>query len=147
MPGVICPIRGGPSSQPTIKRAIALAKEKNLDLHFLYVVNLDFLAYTESSRVRHISEEMHEMGEFILLAAQEAARADGISAEADVRHGEVGEEIVGLAQELEADFIIMGRPLGEQEGDVFSIDRLERFIERIESECGAKVILEDEVEG
>lgn len=147
MPGVICPIRGGPSSQPTIKRAIALAKGKNLELHFLYVVNLDFLTYTESSRVKIISEEMHEMGEFILLTAQEAASAEGIAAEADVRHGAVGEEIVGLAQELEADFIVMGRPLGEQEDDVFSNDRLERFIERIESESGAQVVLEDEVEG
>ncbi len=147
MPGVICPIRGGPSSQPTIKRAIALAKGKNLALHFLYVVNLDFLTYTESSRVKNISEEMHEMGEFILLTAQEAAIAEGISAEADVRHGAVGEEIVGLAQELEADFIVMGRPLGEQEDDVFSNDRLERFIERIESESGAQVVLENEVAG
>jgi nucleotide-binding universal stress UspA family protein len=147
MPGVICPIRGGPNSQPTIKRAIALAKGKNLDLHFLLVVNLDFLTYTESSRVRLITEEMHEMGEFILLTAQEVAREEGIAAEADVRQGDVGEEIIGLAQELEADFIVMGRPLGEQEGDVFANDRLEQFIERIESESGAKVILEDEVEG
>ena len=109
-------------------------------------LNLDFLTYTESSRVRHISEEMHEMGEFILLTAQETANSEGISAEVDVRHGDVGEEIVGLAKELEADFIIMGRPLGEQEDDVFSNDRLERFIERIESESGAKVLLDDEVE-
>ena len=146
MSGVICPIRGGPSSQPTIKRAISLAKEKNLALHFLLVVNLDFLTYTESSRVRVISEEMHEMGEFILLTAQEAAKAEGVSAKADVRQGEVGEEIVLLAQELEADFIIMGRPLGEQEDDVFSQDRLDSFIARLESESGAKVILETEVE-
>jgi len=147
MPGVICPIRGGPSSQPTIKRAISLAKEKNLDLHFLLVVNLDFLTYTESSRVRLITEEMHEMGEFILLTAQETASAEGLAAEADVRQGDVGEEIIGLAQELEADFIVMGRPLGEQDEDVFANDRLEQFIERIESESGAEVILEDEVDG
>jgi len=147
MPGIICPIRGGPSSQPTIIRAISLAKEQNLDLHFLLVVNLDFLTYTESSRVRLITEEMHEMGEFILLAAQEVASAEGIAAEADVRQGKVGEEIIGLAQELEADFIVMGRPLGDQEEDVFANDRLEQFIERIESESGAKVILEDEVNG
>ena len=51
-----------------------------------------------------------------------------------------------LAQELEADFIIMGRPLGEQEDDVFSQDRLDSFIARLESESGAKVILETEVE-
>ena len=87
------------------------------------------------------------MGEFILLAAQENASAEGIAAEADVRQGDVGEEIIGLAQELEADFIVMGRPLGEQDEDVFANNRLEQFIERIESESGAKVILEDEVNG
>jgi nucleotide-binding universal stress UspA family protein len=146
MPGVICPIRGGPSSQPTIKRAIKLTKEKNLELHFLYVVNLDFLTYTESSRVRVISEEMHEMGEFILLTAQEAAKEEGVAAKADVRQGDVGEEIVKLAQELEADFIVMGRPLGDQEDDVFSHERLEVFCGRLEEESGAKVILENEVE-
>ena len=86
------------------------------------------------------------MGEFILLTAQETASAEGISAEADVRQGDVGEEIIVLAQELEADFVIMGRPLGAQENDVFSNDRLEQFIERIESESGAKVVLDDEVE-
>ena len=57
-----------------------------------------------------------------------------------------GAYIVMGSKELGADFIVMGRPLDEQEDDVFSHDRLESFIARLESECGAKVILENEVE-
>ena len=30
MPGIICAVRGGPDSQPTIVKAIALAKEESL---------------------------------------------------------------------------------------------------------------------
>ena len=44
MSGVICAVRGGPDSQSTVARAIALARESGLPLYFLYVVNLDFLA-------------------------------------------------------------------------------------------------------
>ena len=39
MSGIVCAIRGGPDSQPTIRRAISLAKETNLSLYFLYVIN------------------------------------------------------------------------------------------------------------
>ncbi|RMF49572.1 MAG: universal stress protein, partial [Anaerolineae bacterium] len=46
MSAIVCAIRGGPASQPTIRRAIALALETSLPLHFLYVVNLDFLSST-----------------------------------------------------------------------------------------------------
>ena len=50
MPGIVCAVRGGPASQPTIEKAIALALETGLPLCFLYVVNLDFLSQTPTSR-------------------------------------------------------------------------------------------------
>ncbi len=65
MPGIVCAIRGGPASKPTIARSIALAKETDLPLFFLYVVNLDFLAYTSSSRIHTITQEMEQMGELL----------------------------------------------------------------------------------
>ncbi len=34
MPGIVCAIRGGPASKPTIARSIALAKETDLPLFF-----------------------------------------------------------------------------------------------------------------
>lgn len=146
MAGIICAIRGGPASQPTVQQAIALAKQTDLPLSFLYVVSLDFLSRTESSRVRIISKEMHQMGEFILLNAQSAAEAKGVSANCVVRHGNVGDEIIGLSQELSADYVVLGRPRGEHEEDVFTHERLREFSERIERESGARVILAEEGE-
>ena len=140
MPGIVCAIRGGPASQPTIARAIALAQETGLPLCFLYVVNLDFLSQTPTSRVHTISQEMHEMGEFILLMAQETSARQGISAGVVVRHGSVGEELIGLCQELEADYLVLGKPKVEREDTVFTRELLREFTVRTEEQTGAKVV-------
>lgn len=143
MSGIVCAIRGGPDSQPTISRAIALARETGLPLHFLYVVNLDFLTHTSSSRVHTISEQMHQMGEFILLSAQSSAAAQGIAAQGVVRHGDVQEEIIGLCRELAADYLVLGRPQTQREESLFTQELLGHFIQRIEEQAGAKVVLAD----
>jgi nucleotide-binding universal stress UspA family protein len=140
MPGIVCAVRGGPASQPTIAKAIALAQETSLPLCFLYVVNLDFLSQTPTSRVHTISQEMHQMGEFILLMAQEASARQGVTAEGLVRHGSVGEEVIGLCHELEADYLVMGTPRLEHEDSVFTHDRLREFAARTEAQTGAKVV-------
>jgi nucleotide-binding universal stress UspA family protein len=141
MSGIICAVRGGPDSQPTIEKAIALANEVELPLYFLYVVNLDFLSHTQSSRVSTISEELAEMGEFILLSAREKAKKHNIDAEGIVRHGKVREEIIALAEENSADFVILGLPQGQEEKDIFVADRIREFGDLIEEQSGAKVIL------
>lgn len=141
MAGIVCAIRGGPGSKETIQTSIDLAKEIQQPLHFLYVVNLDFLQRTESSRVRLISNELENMGDFILLNAKGRAEDQGINAEGTVRQGNVADEIVGLAVELDASHIVLGRPAGDGEEDVFTEDRLQAFRDRIQSESGAKVII------
>ncbi|MFN2134780.1 MAG: universal stress protein [Candidatus Promineifilaceae bacterium] len=147
MSGVVCAIRGGPHSQPTIDKAIALAGKTGLTLYFLYIVNLDFLAHALSTRTYTINQEMELMGEFILLAAQRRAADQGVTAEILVRHGSVGEEIVKFCQEVSADYLVLGRPqLDEEEANVFTAARLRMFVELVEKQSGAKVILlgEDE---
>jgi nucleotide-binding universal stress UspA family protein len=141
MSGIVCAVRGGPSSQHTIDQAVALAQETRLPLHFLYVVNLDFLTHTITSRVRTISEQMRQMGESIVLAAQAQAAAQGVMAQTVVRHGEVGEKISELCQELNADYLVLGRPGDAGEENLFTQDRLALFHEQIEKETGATVIL------
>lgn len=141
MGGIVCAIRGGPDSQATIAQAISLAKETGLSLYFLYVVNLDFLSHTSSSRVHTISAEMHQMGEFILLTAQASAAAQDIVAQKVVRHGDVGDEIINLCHELEADYLVLGRPRVQREESVFTQDLLTQFTKRIEAQTGAKVVL------
>jgi nucleotide-binding universal stress UspA family protein len=144
MPGIVCAVRGGPASQPTIARSIDLAQETGQPLYFLYVVNLDFLSQTPTSRVHTISQEMHQMGEFILLMAQQTAARQGIGAEGVVRHGNVGEELAAFCHEIEAAYLVLGRPKVEQEDAVFTQEKLQQFIQRIEAQTGATVVLPEE---
>ena len=141
MSGIICAVRGGPDSQPTIEKAISLALEVELPLHFLYVVNLDFLSHTQSSKTSTISEQLVQMGEFILLTAQEKAAASGVQAHAIIRHGNVREEIIATATEVAADYIILGMPVGDPEENVFHLERIKEFSNSIQQESGVEVIL------
>lgn len=141
MAGIVCAIRGGPGSKETIQASIDLAKRLQQPLHFLYVVNLEFLQRTESSRVRIVTNELENMGDFILLSARARAEDQGLDAQGTVRHGNVADEIIGLAVELDASHIVLGRPAGDQEENVFTEDRLQAFSDRIQSESGAQVII------
>ena len=81
------------------------------------------------------------MGEFILLTAQERAAARGVQAETAIRQGSVREEIINFAHELEADYLVLGLPVGEAEKNVFLSERIREFGESIEQESGATVVL------
>jgi nucleotide-binding universal stress UspA family protein len=140
MPGIVCAIRGGPDSQATIQKAIEVAKETGHPVYFLYVVNLDFLTHTASSRVRIVSEEMEELGDFILKTAQAKAKDKGATAEGIIRHGNVGKEISALCHELGADYVVLGRPRGKSEKDVFTHEQLAQYAQQIKKAAGAEVI-------
>ncbi|MCB9420594.1 MAG: universal stress protein [Ardenticatenaceae bacterium] len=141
MSGIVCAIRGGASSQPTINQAIRTAQEANLPIYFLYVLNLDFLNKGSQSRTHTISEEMQELGEFILLAAQSQAERQGVSAQGIIREGDVvADEIIALCREVTANYVILGRPKGAKEQNVFTHEQLDRFGLHIEQETGATVV-------
>jgi len=140
MGGILCPIRGGPGSQGAILLGIQLAQEVQEPLHFLYVVNLDFLNLTERGRTHVIAEEMRGMGEFILLQAQAKAEQAGVGAQGTVRQGDVMDEIVTMAKDIQASHIILGRPK-QDEQNVFTMDRMKAFVQHCERETGAKVVL------
>lgn len=143
MPGIVCAVRGGPGSQPTISKAIQLARENGQKIYFLYVVNLDFLERTARSRTHHISKELRQMGEFILLSAQVHAQQQGAEAEGVIREGNVSSEIIDFCHETEADFLVLGKPKHEQEENAFTRERLKEFAQSTEEASGAKVILVD----
>lgn len=141
MSGIVCAIRGGPSSRATTAGAIALARKRNLPVHFLYVINLGFLARTATSRVSVITEELRQMGESILSMAQARATEQDVVSRGLIRKGAVGEQIARLCHELDADYLVLGRPGPEEAENVFTQARLARFIERLEADTGAKVIV------
>jgi nucleotide-binding universal stress UspA family protein len=146
MSGIVCAIRGGPESRPTIQKAIELAKESGLPLYFLYVVNLDFLSYTSSSRVQVITHEMEQMGEFILLMAQEEAREQGVEAQGVVRQGRLREALIEFAREIDADYLVLGCPKTTRRGkdNAFTPEMLADFARGFEEASGAKVVFSEE---
>ena len=146
MPKIVCAIRGGPASTPTILRSIKLAQETGHKILYLYVVNLDFLDRTSSSRTHTIRKELRQMGEFILLAAQVQAQGQGVEAEGVIREGNVRDEIIQLCQEIQAEYVVLGNPKGEPEDNAFTRERLNRFAQSIELSSGAKAILAADTE-
>jgi nucleotide-binding universal stress UspA family protein len=144
MAGIVCAIRGGPASEPTIERAISLAREQSLPLYFLYVVNLDFMTHTSLSRVHALETELHHLGEFILLSASSKAEELGIQVEGMVRQGSISDEIVALCNEKNVDYIVLGQPSETQEENAFTGDQFEQFIQRLQEDCQAEVLLANE---
>jgi K+-sensing histidine kinase KdpD len=144
MSGILCAIRGGPSSRPTIATSIQLAQETDEVIYFLYVVNLDFLTHSSSSKTNNISQEIHDMGEFILLSAQEQASEAGAQSEGVIREGHVVEEIISYCEEQSPRYVILGRPEEEGEDNLLSNERLQTFADRINEACQAQVIFSTE---
>ncbi len=141
MSGIVCAIRGGPDSHSTIRKAVLLAKEKQLPLYFLYVVNVDFLTYSSYSRVDPIADDLHQMGRFILHFAQETAAAQGVPAKRMVRQGRVAEEIIGLCREVDADYTVLGKVEVQPERNVFTDEQLSTLGQKIARETGAEIVL------
>lgn len=138
MSTIICAVRGGPASQPTIAKAIELARETEYTLHFLYTVNLDFLSQTVMHHAHAVSQELAEMGEFILLMAEQKATKKGITVISHVRHGNFMEQLIELCNEINAAYLVLGQPRGE--GSLLACDRLEEIEQNIEAQTNAEVV-------
>lgn len=141
MTAILCAVRGGPDSGSTIEKAIAVAEAEEATIYFLYVVNVDYLTRTSTSRVAPIVEDMRQMGEFILLQAQQAATDRGVTSYRIIQQGHVREEILALCADLKPRYVILGRPLLRQEHDTFTLQALQTLIEQIAAACGAETLL------
>ena len=140
MSRIVCAIRGGADCRSTIDRAVALARESSLPLHFLYVVDLGLLPSTDSSQAEALSETLREMGKSVLAAAQSTALARGVQTEGCVRRGDVGDEIIGICSDLAAEYLVIGSPGRHRAGNVFPTASLRELKARAE-QAGVRVLL------
>jgi nucleotide-binding universal stress UspA family protein len=104
---------GSDAAEFAAHTAIRLANSADCELHLVYVERLPgYPAYAPIS-VRHLTRELHEGAERAgLEKLWELGRSiritGGTVAGAHLRVGEVAEEVVGLADELEVDLIVVG---------------------------------------
>jgi nucleotide-binding universal stress UspA family protein len=131
---ILCATRGGEASFRTQTAAIELAKERNDELIFLYVVNLQFMDKTAAPILIDVENEISQMGNFLLLVAKERATDQGIDAHMISRKGSVRESIKQAAIDVGATLVVLGKPVGET--SKFRLSSLEAYAKEIETEIG-----------
>jgi nucleotide-binding universal stress UspA family protein len=112
MATVLCPTRGGPASYPNQDRAIAIAKERNAGLVFLYVASVQFLNLAASPVLVDMEAEMEAMGEFLLTMAQERAEKAGIQVKTEVRRGTFRHVVKEVIDEHQITTLVLGSAAG-----------------------------------
>ena len=110
---ILCLTRGGEGSYPNQDGAIAIAKERGQEMMFLYISNIEFLDHTAAPKVIDIESELDELGEFMLLMAQERADNAGVTAHILVRRGFFREVISEVIEEFNIETVILGTSSGE----------------------------------
>jgi len=138
---IVCAVRGGKRSEPTIERAIELARESGAELIFLYVFDAEFLGYATMGRPSVTLTQMKNMAEFILLTIQDRARQAGVEADTAVREGKVREQICTFAAEQQADMVVMGKPAHLEGSDLFTYGEQVDFIRKLQERLGVDVVL------
>jgi nucleotide-binding universal stress UspA family protein len=134
---ILCATRGGEASYRTQDAVIALAKEQNDSLVFLYVVDTNFISKTERAvRPDVVATEMEHMGEFLLAMACERAEKQGVQATPCVKHGQLDAALKEAAVEEGASLVVLGRPGGEESR--FQLASLEKLAADIFEETGAE---------
>jgi nucleotide-binding universal stress UspA family protein len=137
---ILCATRGGEASYRTQDAAIALAKEQDDELLFLFVVDTHFLDKAgRAVRPDVVAEELSHMGEFLLAMAQERAQEQGVAAHYLLRRGEFQDELKATAREEGVDLVVLGQPAGT--GSAFVPADLQAFAAKIEAETGVEAVI------
>lgn len=141
---ILCPTRGGQDSYPNQDYAISLTKEREGNLIFLYVSDVQFLEHTAAPKIVDIEEELDEMGDFLLTMAIERAHNAGIQASSIVEHGQFGKILRQVIQEHAVDVVVLGKT--RVESSHLPPDYIEKLALDFNREIGIEVLLVHEGE-
>jgi nucleotide-binding universal stress UspA family protein len=125
-----CTTRGGDASRATEDYAIALAREQQAALIFLYVVDAGFAAgQTGKFDIEMVANDLREIGKIVLEQAQQRARQEGVRAHGEMREGDVADEIQSfVAQHKDMEVLVVGHVSEELK------EHLEPVLRRVASE-------------
>lgn len=139
---ILCPTRGGTASYPNQDRAIAIAKERGLELLFLYITNVQFLDHTPLAKTVDLEGELDEMGEFMLTMAVERAEKEGVNASMEVRRGLFRDVISETISEFGIACVVLGSSSGGT--GVITEEYIHDLMETVSSETGVEFIVVDQ---
>jgi nucleotide-binding universal stress UspA family protein len=133
---ILCAVRSRPGSEETVERAIELALQTGGKLIFCQIVDTNFInrfsARGSARKVAH--RELTDMAEFALSIIRDNAEQAGVE-EVDtiVRSGSVRPALLNLAEELDADLMVLGRSKSTTKRDVFDQSGLDEFAAELEA--------------
>jgi len=140
MATVLYPTRGGDSTHRNQDWACDLAKERNARLIFLYVSNVSFLdRLGGTARVDILEEQLDELGEFLMVMAQERAERSGVESDRVVRHGRFRPAISEVIEEYEVTTLVLGRPVRDSANT--TADYISLVAQTMAAECNVEVFV------
>lgn len=140
---ILCAVRGGPESRETVTRAVDMALETGAKLTFFHVMDVEFLGQAAISVSKTvIYNELHEMGKFAMIILVDRAQRRGVK-EVDyiLREGNIRKQLVQIAVETQAEVMIIGHPTRSPTSNIFKMDEMRNFAERLTREGGLQVVV------
>lgn len=111
---VVVAVSGRQSSIHAAMYAIMLAKSYNLNLKFVYVVDIATVKYLSMNKLlvtnekNGIEKKLREDGEHYLDYVEMLSTSKGVKCQKELREGGVFTEILDSAEEFNADLILLG---------------------------------------
>jgi nucleotide-binding universal stress UspA family protein len=145
MATVLYPTRGGDSTHRNQDWACTLARERGARLVFLYVSNVSFLdRLGGTARIEILEEELDELGEFLLVMAQERAERNGVESERVVRHGQFRLALAEVIEEYEVTTLVLGRPAQDKANT--TVEYISQAAQSMAADFGIEVVVVHEGE-
>lgn len=152
----IVAVNGSKSSLQAAMHAIILAKQYQLSLKAVFVVDTATIKYLTNFKLLTTSERdeykqnLVNDGKNYLEYVKDLARTKGVKIETELREGPVATEIIGAADQWHSDIIIVGRgdeysmtPQGQVHKSVASANRRQIIIN---SHCSVFVAYKEDIE-
>ncbi|HID89420.1 MAG TPA: universal stress protein [Anaerolineales bacterium] len=137
---IVCATRGGKASRRTQERAIALAKERDADLIFLYIADPSFAGPVCDVLATAVEDELKRLGRSLLSIAQARAQEHGVRARTVVRAGPVWETIKAYLSEVGAGALVLGTP-GDEVDKAADVGDVNRLAEEVRRDTGVEVVV------
>lgn len=138
---IVCATRGGEASYRTQARAIELAREQNLELIFLCVIDAGFAGPLSERLAAALDDELKRLGRSLLNVAEARAQDQGVLAKTVCISGPVLESIEGYLHQVGAGTLVIGCPRSGARHQAFGSGDVADFAERLQQTTSAEVIL------
>ena len=141
MQPIVCATRGGEACRRTQEKAIALAKEQEAELIFLYVADPSFVGPVDEALTEALNDEMMRLGRALLSIARDRARSHGLTAQVVIRYGPIEQNIKDYVREVEASTLVIGAPRTGSPPQAFTPEGIQDLAQAVHQETGIEVVI------